>query len=345
MVDELFQGWQGTDGTANAVLSSEEYLSNAARSMNNIEDGYYISPAFLDKLSIHIAKNFLDLPKIKVPLILGIWGGKGQGKTFQCALAYKKLGISPIVMSAGELESGNAGEPAKLIRQRYREASDIIKKGKMCSLFINDLDAGAGRMGGGTQYTVNNQMVNATLMNIADNPTNVQLPGVYKNEDIPRVPIVCTGNDFSTLYAPLIRDGRMEKFYWAPTREDRIGVCTGIFQHDGLVRADVETIVDAFPGQSIDFFGALRARVYDDAVRDFIKSIGIESIGGRLINSREGKVEFEKPKMTLDKLLEYGNAVVQEQENVKRVQLADAYLAGAELAGSGGTSLPEAVQS
>lgn len=58
----------------------------------------------------------------------GIWGGKGQGKTFQCNLAYKKLGIAPVVMSAGELESGNAGEPAKLIRQRYREASDIIKK-------------------------------------------------------------------------------------------------------------------------------------------------------------------------------------------------------------------------
>ena len=53
-------------------------------------------------------------------------------------------------------------------------------QGKMSSLFINDLDAGAGRMGAATQYTVNNQMVNATLMNIADNPTNVQLPGVYK---------------------------------------------------------------------------------------------------------------------------------------------------------------------
>ena len=61
-------------------------------------------------------------------------------------------------MSAGELESGNAGEPAKLIRQRYREASDIIKKGRMSSLFINDLDAGAGRMGDATQYTVNNQV-------------------------------------------------------------------------------------------------------------------------------------------------------------------------------------------
>ncbi len=119
--------------------------------------------------------------------------------TSQCALAYKKLGIAPIVMSAGELESGNAGEPAKLIRTRYREASDQVKKGKMSSLFINDLDAGAGRMGLATQYTVNNQMVNATLMNIADNPTNVQLPGVYKNEEIPRVPIVCTGERRNSL--------------------------------------------------------------------------------------------------------------------------------------------------
>jgi hypothetical protein len=31
-------------------------------------------------------------------------------------------------------------------------------------------------------------------------------------------------------------------------------------------RGEVEQIVDAFPGQSIDFFGALRARVYDDKV-------------------------------------------------------------------------------
>lgn len=342
MVDSLFQGNNGMDGTHNAVLSSAEYLSNAARSFNNIEDGFYISVAFLDKISIHVAKNYLDLPKIKVPLILGIWGGKGQGKTFQCGLAFKKLGIAPIVMSAGELESGNAGEPAKLIRQRYREASDIIKKGKMCSLFINDLDAGAGRMGGATQYTVNNQMVNATLMNIADNPTNVQLPGVYKNEEIPRVPVICTGNDFSTLYAPLIRDGRMEKYYWNPTREDRIGVCMGIFQYDDVDRADVETLVDAFPGQSIDFFGALRARVYDDKVRDWIGSTGIENIGLRLVNSREGKVEFEKPQMTLATLMKYGNLLTEEQENVKRVQLADEYLSGAALAGSGGSSLPEA---
>lgn len=76
MVDPLFQGWG--EGTQEVVLNSQEYLANARTTFNNIEDGFYISPAFLDKLSIHVAKNFIDLPKIKVPLILGIWGGKGE---------------------------------------------------------------------------------------------------------------------------------------------------------------------------------------------------------------------------------------------------------------------------
>ena len=191
-------------------MSSSDYISDGYKDLSHMAtDEFYISEAFMDKMTVHIAKNFMDLPRIKVPLILGVWGGKGQGKTFQTTLVCAKLGVQPIIMSAGELESGNAGEPAKLIRQRYREASDIVKKGKMSTLFINDLDAGAGRMGGATQYTVNNQMVNATLMNLADNPTNVQLPGQYQVEEI-RASVIATGNDFSTLYAPLIRDGRME---------------------------------------------------------------------------------------------------------------------------------------
>lgn len=126
-------------------------------------------------------------------------------------------------------------------------------------------------MGGTTQYTVNNQMVNATLMNIADNPTNVQLPGMYNKQDNPRVPIIVTGNDFSTLYAPLIRDGRMEKFYWAPTREDRIGVCKGIFRADNVPEPEIMQLVDTFPGQSI---GKLAIS---------IKVNGIFSLGNKVV--------------------------------------------------------------
>jgi hypothetical protein len=80
MVDSLFQGPGSQGGTHQAIMSSQDYISQAQKSFNNIEEGFYISPAFLDKLTIHVAKNFMNLPKIKVPLILGIWGGKGQGE-------------------------------------------------------------------------------------------------------------------------------------------------------------------------------------------------------------------------------------------------------------------------
>lgn len=80
-----------------------------------------------------------------------------------------------------------------------------------------------------------------------------------------------------------------------------------------------------------DFFGAVRARVYDDEVRKWIAEVGVEKIGKRLVNSKEGPPTFEQPKMTLEKLTEYGSMLVQEQENVKRVQLADKYLKEAAL--------------
>lgn len=80
-----------------------------------------------------------------------------------------------------------------------------------------------------------------------------------------------------------------------------------------------------------DFFGALRARVYDDEVRKWISGVGVENVGKKLVNSKEGPPTFKQPQMSLSKLLEYGNMLVQEQENVKRVQLADKYLKEAAL--------------
>ena len=72
-------------------------------------------------------------------------------------------------------------------------------------------------------------------------------------------------------------------------------------------------------------------RVYNDEVGKWISSVGVNSIGKKLMNSKEGPPTFEQPKMTIAKLMEYGNMLVQEQENVKRVQLADKYLSEAAL--------------
>jgi ribulose bisphosphate carboxylase small subunit len=287
---------------------------------------YYISPRFLDKIAVHITKNFLDLPGVRVPLILGVHGRKGEGKSFQCELVFEKMGVEVTHISGGELESPDAGDPSRLIRLRYRETAELIRvRGKMCVLMINDLDAGAGRFDEGTQYTVNTQLVNATLMNIADNPTNVQLPGSYDDTPLHRVPIIVTGNDFSTLYAPLVRDGRMEKFYWEPDRDDKVGIVKGIFAEDRLSPQEIEQLVNTYANQSIDFFSALRSRIYDAQIRDFIHKVGIESVSLTVVNNIEGPPEFKKPQFGLSHLIEMGNLMVTEQKRVENSQLVDEY--------------------
>ena len=287
---------------------------------------YYISPRFLDKLAVHITKNYLELPGVRVPLILGVHGRKGEGKTFQCELVFDHMQVLTVNMSAGELESPDAGDPARLIRLRYREAAELIRvRGKMCVLMINDLDAGAGRFDSTTQYTVNTQMVSGTLMNIADNPTDVQLPGSYDSTPLHRVPIIVTGNDFSTLYAPVIRDGRMEKFYWEPDRDDKIGIVSGIFEPDQLSPRDIEQLVDTFPNQAIDFYSALRSRIYDEQIRQYIHQVGIGQVSLRVVNSAEGPPTFKKPDFKLSRLLEYAEMMVQEQKRVENSRLSQDY--------------------
>ena len=303
--------------------------------------GYYIAPRFLDRVAIHLTKNFLDLPGVKVPLILGIHGRKGEGKSFQCELIFQLMGIEPVRMSAGELESRDAGDPVRLIRLRYREAAELIKvRGKMCVLLINDLDAGAGRVDKTTQYTVNTQLVNGTLMNIADNPTDVQLPGSYDTQELHRVPIIVTGNDFSTLYAPLVRDGRMEKFYWEPSPADRLGIIGGIFADDHLSQGEVERLLDTFPQQSIDFFGALRSRIYDQQVRHFIQRVGIERVSSYLVNQGHRTLDAAAQPVTLPQLIELGQQLVAEQGSLSRSQLAHEYVTGAAQLASSSTPAP-----
>ena len=57
-------------------------------------------------------------------------------------------------------------------------------------------------------------------------------------------------------------------------------------------------LVDNFPGQSIDFFGALRARIYDDAVRGFTANIGIDNMAKELLRPGKDQMSLPKPDMT-----------------------------------------------
>ncbi|KAI9092300.1 hypothetical protein K1719_027800 [Acacia pycnantha] len=327
VIDDLFAGnFLGKD--SDIVF---DYRQKVTRSFEYLQGDYYIAPFFMDKVVCHIVKNYLaHILNTKVPLILGIWGGKGQGKSFQTELIFQAMGVEPVIMSAGELESERAGEPGRLIRDRYRTASQVVQnQGKMSCLMINDIDAGLGRFGN-TQMTVNNQIVVGTLMNLADNPTRVSVGQNWRETDITnRIPIIVTGNDLSTIYAPLVRDGRMDKFYWQPNREDIVNIVHRMYEKDGISKDEVTRVVDTFPNQALDFYGALRSRTYDRSILKWIDDIGgIENFGKKIFSKRKdnGLPVFTPPEQTVEALLESGYSLIKEQKLIMETKLSKEYM-------------------
>ena len=315
MVDQLFQG--NTHGTHQITMRSSDYVV-ANHTENVINEDYYISPEFYNTVLLHIMKNFytLDSPS---PLILGIWGAKGQGKTFQTQHVLSKLDINPVIISAGELESPNAGDPANLLRTRYHEAAEIVTSGKLSALLINDLDAGLGRMGN-SQYTVNNQTANATLMNIADNPTNVQLPGKYNQQENKRVPIIVTANDLNTLYAPLTRDGRMSKYEWNPSFEDKLEICKSLFPN--MDHFQLRMFVEKYDLEPIDFFGKVKSDVYNTALLTYANTKDYETLKSEMI---DGMV-YRFDNINMELLYRIAENISEENEKMKASTLSEEYL-------------------
>ena len=80
---------------------------------------------------------------------------------------------------------------------------------------------------------MNNQTVQGAIMALCDDPETVSTGGVWESVGrVPRVPIIVTGNDLSKIYAPLLRDGRMDKFYWQPNREERLAMIKHLYKDD-----------------------------------------------------------------------------------------------------------------
>lgn len=203
-----------------------------------------IPERFIAMVDAHVLGNMLDIPHY--PLILAIVGRPGMGKTYQLRNYLNAVEISIFSISSVDLESDRAGEPAKLLQQKYIEASASMSKGIPAALLIDDIDTTLGEWENHTG-TVNHQNILAFLMHIADNPHFIENVG-----SVNRVPIFFTGNNFDRLYKPLIREGRANRFDWEPTREEKISIVTSIFSLKSCKVA--EMLVDSYPSEKISFF-------------------------------------------------------------------------------------------
>lgn len=238
--------------------------------MNN--NDIYIPERFKRVVILHIIKNMLTHQNNRVSLLLGIHGTSGDGKTFQCEYVLEEMRTRSFLISGGQLESHQAGEPAQLIRTAYLNAGRSIQSGeaKTAVVLINDIDTGVGNWGEMVQYTINRQTVFGELMHLVDYPTSVE------GRKTIRIPIIITGNDFTKLYEPLVRAGRMTAFAWNPTTEEKVQIISRIFPE--ILVDECEQLVHEFSSQPISFFSHLRATLTDDGLWQEIQQIGIHEI-------------------------------------------------------------------
>lgn len=198
------------------------------------------------------------------PLVLAVHGPPGTGKTFGCEAALRETGAHVARISGGQLESPEAGAPAELVRRTYVAAGRLVLSGTVphSAILIDDFDAAVGDWGALVQTTVNTQSVLSELMHLCDTPLLVD------GKATARVPIILTGNDFSKVYVPLRRPGRMALFDWRPDAEERAVAVAGVFPH--LNATEVRRLVSAFPDRHVSFFSHLGASLVDDRLREHL---------------------------------------------------------------------------
>jgi len=92
-----------------------------------------------------------------------------------------------------------------------------------------------------------------------------------------RVPVVVTGNDFSSVYSPLTRFGRMTVFTWQPSLADRTHIIRKTFPEAALTEGQARTLAGIQVGVNgsrravpVAFFGILRGQVFRQRLEQLV---------------------------------------------------------------------------
>ncbi len=271
----------------------------------------YIPERFKRVIHLHIIKNMLVRSPAREALFLGIHGPSGDGKTFQCEHVLEEMDVKAFLISGGQLEDHYAGEPAKLIRTTYLNAHRYVEKGgnKMAAIVMNDVDTGVGKWEGLVEYTVNRQNVFGELMHLADYPNAVM--GVHTV----RIPIIMTGNDFTKLYEPLVRAGRMTAFEWIPTAEEKAKIIGPIFPH--LSEEECLQLIEHFSEEPLSFFPVLSSTISDNLLYERIKRVGVRQ---SMAQARQGHVPAQELTLLYEDLVNMGRDLVESGQLVNHLR-------------------------
>lgn len=228
----------------------------------------YIPSKFRNEVLAHIIGVFSS-ESDNFPLVLGIFGDPGEGKTYMCEQLLLNFHIQRHNLSVSEFENESSGVPVKKLREKYDKiVKNYVEHQTYGVLMINDIDTAIGNWGVLHQYTVNTQHIIGELMQISD-PHNNQGK---------RIPIIITGNNFGTIYAPLKRSGRIARFYWKPDVEDLIKILGSKYME--LSQKEILKLVNDLNLYAasrlkgtlpVSFFTSLKSKLYKQSIYELLE--------------------------------------------------------------------------
>merc|ERR1711924_392891 len=108
----------------------------------------------------------------------------------------------------------------------------------------------------------------------------------------------------------------------------------------GVTIDEMALVLKTFEHQSLDFFGALRARLVDNSIKRIMdQKESAKSYLGSLLKGEGTDISDIEIEISLERLLEEGMDLVQEQEHMKQIRLVNDYMPAMNLDGGPGIGL------
>lgn len=250
---------------------SLETVNACSLNHESADPAHFIPDVFRRRVLLHVLKNYIS--SLTPPLILAIQGPTGCGKTWQTRQTCQDCNIHVLSLSGAALSGEHEKAPVQVLYGAYsRACREGRERKKMAVLVIDDFHLSVASAFSTREYTVNTQLLIGALMNLADQPD------VCDQEQIKRTPIIVTGNDFSALYQPLTRHGRMDFFDWQPTKEMTTQILNAIYRPMLQIceQDTLQRLVDAHPDENIAFFATLANRLVDSCLVDLLQAWKIQ---------------------------------------------------------------------
>jgi hypothetical protein len=216
----------------------------------------------------HIARHYTPaLAALRPTRVAVIHGPPGGGKDESVRVTCSRHGVDVIMVAASELagETENAG-PAALTRLGETVHAITAREGRQIVISLPDFDLGIAARLASTEYTVDSQLLTGALQHLADTGTLRTAQGCV-------VPIVMTGNNFSTMRSSLLRPGRAVFFQHVLSLDEKCEIVGRILDTSDQKR--VRQLVSAYQKEPIAFFAALRSHALDDDLDLLITRYGL----------------------------------------------------------------------